>query len=156
MAKRRTAPKKRTTNKGRYTPNNPDKYLGDHRQIIFRSSWELRFFEFCDRNPNVIKWASEEIKIPYHKPTDVGANRNKVRHYYPDVYLEVQNKHGERRKYLVEIKPMKEVAVTSKSSMYDKISILINEAKWKAAKCFCDKQGIEFKIVTEHSLFRLD
>ena len=30
----------------------------------------------------------------------------------------------------------------------------VNEAKWKAAKEFCDDKGWEFRIITEAELFR--
>lgn len=114
----------------------------------------MRFFKFCDNNANVLRWASEEIKIPYHKPTDVGPNRGKIRYYYPDVYLEYKNSSGEIVKELIEIKPHKETCLTKKSTTYDKVAIVINEAKWNAAQQFCDKHGLKFRILTEKSLFR--
>ena len=54
--------------KGLFKPTNPEKYLGDIGKIRFMSSWELRFMNFCDTNPNVIKWGSEEFKIAYFNP----------------------------------------------------------------------------------------
>lgn len=54
--------------KGRYTPQHPEKYLGDPTKIRFLSSWELRFFQACDMNPNILKWGSEEFKVPYWHP----------------------------------------------------------------------------------------
>ena len=52
------------TYKGRYTPENPKKYIGDPSKIVYRSSWERRFMIYCDRNPLILSWASEELAIP--------------------------------------------------------------------------------------------
>jgi hypothetical protein len=64
------------------------------------------------------------------------------------------NSKGEMVKEVIEIKPKKEVALTKKSSLYDKVAIAINMAKWEAAKQFCEKHGMVFRILTEDSLFR--
>jgi len=49
---------------GRFNPRNPEKYKGDFRNIIYRSSWEVEFMRYCDRNPNILEWGSEEFFIP--------------------------------------------------------------------------------------------
>ena len=54
--------------KGLFRPTRPEKYLGDITKIRFMSSWERSFMVFCDTNPNVIKWGSEEFKIKYFNP----------------------------------------------------------------------------------------
>lgn len=54
--------------KGLFKPEHPEKYMGDITKIRFLSSWELRFMHFCDSNPNVISWGSEEIRIQYWNP----------------------------------------------------------------------------------------
>ena len=46
--------------KGRYKPINPNKYQGDPTNIIYRSSWELKFMRFCDLRDDVVQWQSEE------------------------------------------------------------------------------------------------
>ena len=51
--------------KGKYKPKYRSKYKGDPTKIIYRSLWERRFMVYCDENPNIIKWASEEVIIPY-------------------------------------------------------------------------------------------
>ena len=53
------------TYKGKFTPTNPRKYIGDPTQIVYRSSYELKFMKWCDINASVKRWASEEIVIPY-------------------------------------------------------------------------------------------
>lgn len=136
------------TNKGIYNPRYPEKYIGDATKIYFRSSWELRVFQFMDLNRFIHRWGSEEIQIPYIKPTDGRTHR-----YFPDIYCEYYNKSGVLIKELIEIKPKKEVALTKKSSDYDKINIIINHAKWNAAEEFCKSHGIRFRILTENELF---
>jgi hypothetical protein len=134
--------------KGVFVPKYPEKYVGNVHKITWRSSWELRFMSFCDMNQNIWKWGSEEIKIPYLKPTD-----NKIHNYIPDFWIMYKNSAGEVIKEIVEIKPKKEAVMTKKSSMYDKLSIVVNHAKWNAAKAFCEKAGLRFRILTEDDLF---
>ena len=49
--------------KGLYRPTNPKKYVGDPNRIVYRSLLERRFMLYCDRTPEIIAWASEEIAI---------------------------------------------------------------------------------------------
>ena len=65
--------------KSKFKPSFPQKYQGDPNNIICRSSWERRFCNYCDTNPNILRWASEEFSIPYVSPVD-----NRVHRYYPD------------------------------------------------------------------------
>ena len=48
-----------------FYPTNPEKYIGDLTNIKMRSSWEIKFAKYCDTNPSVLKWNSEDIHIPY-------------------------------------------------------------------------------------------
>ena len=68
--------------KGRYTPQNPSKYKGDYRNIIYRSLWERKFMVYCDQSNNIIEWGSEEIIIPYLSPLD-----GRIHRYFPDFYI---------------------------------------------------------------------
>ena len=52
--------------KGKYKPHNPQKYIGDPSNIIYRSMWERKCMKYFDNNPSVIKWSSEELAIPYY------------------------------------------------------------------------------------------
>lgn len=135
--------------KGLYHPIFPEKYVGNVENITYRSSWEKNFMIFCDRNVNILKWGSEEIRIPYLKPTT-----GKVHNYFPDFFIVYQNSKGEMVKEIVEIKPLKEARLTKKSSTYDKVAYAINMAKWEAAQQFCEKHGMKFRVLTEKSLFK--
>ena len=134
---------------GLFTPKFPEKYIGDASNIKYRSSWELSAMQYFDRNTNFLKWGSEEISIPYVKPTD-----KKVHKYIPDFYVEYINPKMEVVREIIEVKPKKEVAQTKKSTRYDLLCIAINESKWLAARQFCDEKGLGFRILTEDQLFR--
>ena len=72
----------RKTYRGRYKPKNPHKYIGDITNIIYRSLWERKFMIFCDSTQSILKWASEEIIIPYFYSID-----KKVHKYYVDFLI---------------------------------------------------------------------
>ena len=71
---------------GQYIPRNPHKYVGDIDKIRYMSSYELETHKFFDNNERVLRWSSEEIAIPYLKPTD-----GRVHKYYPDYWVEYVN-----------------------------------------------------------------
>ncbi len=137
-----------------YKPSHPEKYLGNSSNIICRSSWERQFCRYCDVNPNIVKWASEEFSIPYISPVDGRPHR-----YYPDFLIEVKEKSGKLKKYVIEIKPKKQTLPPVKKKRVTKGFILeaktyaVNQAKWKAAVDFCKDNLIEFKIITEDELY---
>lgn len=134
--------------KGRFIPKNPQKYIGNANNIFFRSSWELKCLKFFDTNPSILRYASEEIAIPYLKPTD-----GRIHKYYPDFLIVYKDKEGNIKKELLEVKPMKEVRLTEKSSVHDKLSVAINEAKWRSAMAFAAQHDMTFRILTEKSIF---
>lgn len=139
--------------KGKYSPTNIKKYKGDPTNIIYRSLWERRFMVYCDRNPNILEWGSEEIVIPYVSPLD-----GRIHRYFPDFYVKVKQKDGTLKKLIIEVKPKKYTVppVTPKRKTRHFIAEVRewgkNEAKWKAAKEFCKDYGMEFMILTEDHL----
>jgi hypothetical protein len=135
--------------KGLYTPLNPEKYLGDPRKIRFLSSWELRFCNFCDTNPNVIAWGSEEFRVKYFNPI-----KKKVCDYIPDFIFKYRDTTGNIVTEVIEVKPLKQSVLKSNMSTYDKVSLVINHAKWTAAKAMCDAAGIKFRVITEMEMFK--
>jgi len=141
--------------KGLYKPLYPQKYLGDVTKIRYLSSWELKFLMFCDKNPNIIAYGSEEFKIPYVHPIKKNADGTpKVCKYIPDFIIKYQDKDGKLITEVIEIKPHSQTFIGKKVSTYDKVQLVINNAKWTAAKSFCDSHGITFKVLTEKDLFR--
>lgn len=136
-----------------YKPTNPHKYQGNPNNIICRSSWERRFCNWCDHNESILRWASEEFSIPYISPKD-----NRVHRYYPDYLIEVKEKDGKIKKYIVEVKPKKQTlppkkpSRVTKSYIYESVTYAVNQAKWSAAREFCLDNGVEFMIITEDHL----
>lgn len=157
IQKNTNTPKKSPFVKGYYTPKHPDKYVGNlkAKKIVYRSSWELDFCKFLDFNKNVIRWGSEEIAIPYIKPTD-----KRIHKYYPDFWVEYIDKDGHVIQEIIEIKPSTQVAPPStvgkkpKQQLYEQLTYAINVAKWKACSEFCKKNGLKFRIITEQTQFK--
>lgn len=145
----------RKHNQGYFKPKHPEKYKGDVNKIRFMSSWELSFDQFLDNNPNILFWASEEIKIPYIKPTD-----GKVHYYYPDYWIQYKDKKGNIKQEIIEVKPDKEIrppkatGKNKKTQLYESLTWAINSAKWEAAIQFCNKYNIHFRLLTEKQLFK--
>ena len=140
---------------GKYTPKNPKKYKGDLTNIVYRSSWELEAFDFCDNNPNVIHWSSEEIVIPYAVPTPNGGVRPAK--YFPDLFMEYRRSDGKISRDLIEIKPYKQTKVSRsrnpKNKMYENAVHMKNLLKWEAAKAWCAQNGMTFRLLTEKEQF---
>ena len=139
--------------KGKYYPSIPRKYKGDPTNIIYRSLWERKFMVYCDKNQNILEWASEEIAIPYRSPID-----NRVHRYFPDFYMKVKETNGKIKNYVIEVKPAKQTKPPTKPKRQTKGYIreayeyAKNQAKWKMAKEFCADRQWEFKVVTEKEL----
>ena len=139
--------------KGKFRPSNSSKYKGDPTNIIYRSLWELKFMRYCDTNQDILKWASEELWIPYKSPVD-----NRLHKYFPDFYIKYKNTSGKIIESLIEIKPARQVAgpnlqkTKTKKYLSEVYEYAKNMAKWEAAKEYCDDRKWEFKILTEHDL----
>ena len=139
--------------KGKYYPSFPRKYKGDPTNIIYRSLWERKFMVYCDKNQNILEWASEEIAIPYRSPID-----NRVHRYFPDFYMKVKETNGKIKNYVIEVKPAKQTKPPKKPKRQTKGYIreayeyAKNQAKWKMAKEFCADRQWLFKVVTEKEL----
>jgi len=121
--------------------------------VEYKSSLELKAFQFCDINPKILSWTLEPFAIKYVKPTD-----NKVHRYYPDLLITFKNK----QTFLIEIKSSSEVSPPNKPKKqtlksernYKKAltTYAINTAKWNSAKNFCKEKGIKFIFLTELQL----
>jgi hypothetical protein len=138
---------------GYYKPKYPQKYRGDPTNIVYRSSWELKFLRFLDTNPNVLQYASEEFFIPYVSPID-----GKVHRYFPDFWIKKRNINNVVEVVVVEIKPLKQTIPPTPKTKITKQYINevrtwgVNEAKWKAANKYCESKGWKFLLATEKDL----
>jgi len=139
--------------KGNYRPSSPKKYKGNPHNIVYRSLWERKFMVYCDKNENILEWASEELAVPYRSPID-----NRVHRYFPDFYIKVKESNGSIKKKIIEIKPQKQCVepkvkkITSKGYIFEVVQYAKNKAKWNAAKEWCLDHGYEFQVLTEKEL----
>lgn len=150
--------------KGKFSPVNPQKYRGDYRNIIYRSSWECKAMSRLDLNPNVLEWSSEELCIPYTSPVD-----NRKHRYFPDFLVKMRAIDGSIKTLLIEVKPEKESrppkvrSRVTKQYIYEVTTWGVNRAKWKAAIEYCKDRkwefvvmastdGIQYKYLTEKDL----
>ena len=139
--------------KGKYYPSFPRKYKGDPTNIIYRSLWERKFMVYCDKNNKILEWGSEEIALPYISPHD-----SRVHRYLPDFYIKVQENTGKVKRYLIEVKPLKQTVRPKKPKRQTKgyireaFEYARNQAKWKAAREYCADRMWEFKVITEKEL----
>ena len=140
---------------GFFSPKFPKKYIGDPTNIVFRSGWERRVMQSLDENTNVLRWASEEIIVPYISPID-----NRPHRYFVDFYVEARAIDGSIKKMLLEVKPAaqtqppKSPKRRTKRYISEVMTYGVNEAKWKAAREYCKDKGWEFRIITEAELFK--
>jgi len=143
--------------KGKYTPQNPSKYIGNPTQCIYRSLWERKVMSWMDNNPSVLRWGSEEVVVLYRSPID-----NKKHRYYVDFIMEMKDKTGKIRTVLIEVKPKKQCKPPVKPEKKTKTYLMesrtwaVNQAKWEAAKKVAESRGWEFQIITEDQLFKKD
>lgn len=134
-------------NSGVFVPTNPSKYKGTSNPK-YRSAWELTFCQVCDKHPSIIEWAYEVLTIPYQNPFTGLWHK-----YIPDFLVMYMDASGKKHCELVEIKPNSQAVTEAARSRADKEAVLINEAKWAAARVFCKQRGMKFRIMTEHDLY---
>jgi hypothetical protein len=141
--------------KGKFTCQNPKKYKGDAGNITYRSSWERTFMVWCDTEPDILAWGSEEIAIWYFDPI-----QNKKRKYMVDFQIVTRKPDGQYKVTMIEIKPYKQTvkpratrAKSEKTILSEQTTWLTNQAKWRAAIEFANQKGWCFKIITERELF---
>lgn len=132
---------------GKYQILNPSKYIGN-KQPTYRSSWEFTFCAFCDNNPAVLQWASEPMHIPYRNPFT-----NKQTIYVPDFLIAYMDRNDQKHVELIEIKPRNQVTLENARGIRDRAAVVLNTAKWTAARAWCSMNGIKFRIVTESDIY---
>jgi hypothetical protein len=96
----------------------------------------------------VLEWASEAVVIKYLHPFT-----GKVTNYIPDVFMRYRTKNNKICTELVEIKPRKQSMIEGRMSERDRIVVAINHAKWAAARAWCQRAGIVFRVLNEDQMF---
>lgn len=143
----------RAYQQGIFKPMHPEKYSGDVNNIIFRSSWERKFLGWCDRNPSVVMYSSEELIIPYFCRLD-----EKMHRYFVDFVVKFRTSDGNLKTVIIEIKPYKETIEPVRGRKREETwrqeveTWIKNQDKWVAAEAFAKKNNLEFIIMTENEL----
>ena len=132
---------------GKFKIKNVNKYKGDFDNVIYRSLWERNVFKWCDENPKVKSWSSEEVIVPYFYEGD-----KRYHKYFPDIKIVFEDK-----TILVEIKPEKETHPPTgqrrtKQYIAEGLSYIRNMNKWEAANDYAKDRGWDFQIWTEKTL----
>jgi hypothetical protein len=134
---------------GRYKVKNVKKYAGNPSNIKYRSLWERQCFRWCDDNPSVLKWNSEEVVVGYKCQTD-----NKLHRYFVDMYIQMKD----GKEYLIEIKPKnqtvppKQGARKTKKYLKEVLTYGKNMSKWEAATAYAQKRDMIFQVWTEDTI----
>jgi hypothetical protein len=73
--------------------------------------------------------------------------------------MKIKSKSGELKKYLVEVKPKKQVEGPTRNPKRktatwkrEVMTFMKNQAKWDAAKDYCEDRQMKFVILTEEHL----
>jgi hypothetical protein len=126
---------------------NATKYFGK-LPIIYRSSLEFIFIQKLERNPNVDRWSSENIGIPYTLKERInGKFQDKLHTYYIDFTVIMKN----GRKFLIEIKPSGLIPLTE-SQIHRNPAMYKNACKWKAALNYAKMNDYTFLVIDENRL----
>lgn len=132
---------------GKYRVKKPHKYIGDHTNVSFRSSWERAAFIWCEKSDRVKKWGSEIVILDYICGTD-----KKLHKYHVDLFIEWED----GTKSLIEIKPERELSPPKKGKRQTKKYLIEvnayikNSSKFKVGESYAKKQGWKWEIWTEH------
>ena len=144
----------RNYRQGPFYPKYPKKYVGDASKIVYRSSWELKFMNWCDANPSVLMWCSEEVIISYYSRAD-----GKMRRYFTDFMIKYEGPDGKPRAMLIEVKPKKQTEMPkakrvkkAATLMEETYTYMVNQDKWEAAEKWAASKGMEFRVLTEDDL----
>ena len=149
--------------RGKYTPKNVSKYLGDHTKVVYRSLKERSIMKYFDEAPKVLKWNSEGVIIPYLYDVD-----GKMHRYFMDFYAEIRCNDGVIRRYLFEYKPKSKLSPpkapksTTKSRkraaryLAEKMDYIKNANKWAATAKYAEARGVLFFVIHEENVERMN
>lgn len=133
-----------------------------NESVEYRSQLEFEYFHKLERSNNIIKWSSEQIKVPYINPVRTKEEGRPIKNnYYVDLYVETKN----MGTLLVEIKPQKEINAIRDNKVpkrtknkkestyrYEMKMYMINRSKWMYANKFAKERGWQFICVSEKDL----
>ena len=102
-----------------------------------------------DSHPAIRFWASEAIAIPYQDP-----NTGRWRSYTPDFLVQYVDEKGSLHAEVIEVKPSRQAYEHATKSRRDRAILALNLAKWRSAVEFCKNHHMNFRIMTEHEIYR--
>ena len=117
--------------------------MGNPHNVVARSSWERADFIWCEKNPKILKWASESVNIPYINPLD-----KKQHKYVMDLLIWWEDGTIE----MVEIKPKRQTnkplypGRKTKKYLEEAVEYVKNQSKWKSANAYAQARGWKFSI----------
>lgn len=136
------------------------------KKITYRSSWELKVCNFCDKKSSILEWGSEVITLEY-----INQNDGKKHRYVTDFFIKVKRKSGEIVTFIVEVKPdcqsehfdqfgrlvmpdpPKKKTQKSIANWQERCDIIRkNNSKWNYARDWCRKEGYKFIVLTENNI----
>jgi len=139
-----------------YSVQESTKYIGAY-PIICRSSWERKSCIYFDKNPDIVKWASEPFAVKYYNILD-----KKYHTYFPDFYIKVK-KGNTYIEYVVEVKPKSHLTKPKKPKNKNRKALLnyrralntyvTNLCKIDALKKFAKSRNYKVLLITEKSWF---
>lgn len=118
------------------------------------------YVEIYKDNPEIISNRTDNKNLPINHHINTSSN-------HPVDLNNSDNKNLERniRKILIEIKPKNQTKAIAEQLSGKNLSLRsrkyltntydINTRKWRAAYDLCQQKGIEFKIITENTIWRL-
>ena len=149
---------------GYYKLINPEKYISDPNQVIYRSGLELKYIRVFDTSESILRWGSEITGIPYIGPD------NKPHTYYVDFYLEKINSEDPllHDRILLEVKPdietmkilenkppgppKKHTPKALENWEYALREFMKNRHKWIYAKEYARQRSMKFLVAGEETL----
>ena len=125
----------------------PQKYYGEY-PIIYRSELEFKYMVSLERNPNVERWSSEKIVIPYFMKEKINGKVVEKKHdYFTDFVVHMKSGNI----YVIEVKPYAQCPRYKNQIANDPV-VYKNACKWNAAINWCKQNGMIFKVVTEKDI----
>jgi hypothetical protein len=142
-----------------FIPKNREKYKGS-LPVKLKSRLERMLCTYLDTEPKVNSWSYESVQITYISPLDGAEHR-----YYPDFLCVITPPGDSSQPYtaLIEVKPNDHIPspknfgkANSRKDPSAKAIVLKelinNQAKFAAAKLYCDARAWKFILMTESVL----
>jgi hypothetical protein len=64
-----------------------------------------------------------------------------------------ENKYHKTIAEVVEVKPKSQTSLQEAKTRQDKLSAIVNQAKFAAATAYCKQQGFVFRVISEDAIF---